>query len=149
MKDKEKQIEEMANCEKCVCKPVCMKTADIVKEQEFLSWNEYVKSYGCKHYQPKLPKDSVVLTREEYKELKHYENEMYRLQSVVDQLTNEGWDILDEKEEKIRKSERKETAEKILNELVGHTFEDDGWTWTVSKEDIQWLADKYGIKIKD
>ena len=61
--------------------------------------------------------DKVVLSRRGYKELKHYESEMYRLQGVVDQLTNEGWDILDEKEEKIRQLERKETAEKILNEI--------------------------------
>ena len=47
MKDKEKQIEETANCFMCVCKPICMKTADINKEQELLSWNEYVKQYGC------------------------------------------------------------------------------------------------------
>lgn len=65
----------------------------------------------------KPPKDSVVLSKEEYKELKHYEDEMYRLQGVVDQLTNEGWDILDEKEEKIRQSERKETVEKFVNDL--------------------------------
>ena len=44
---------------------------------------------------------------------------------------------------------RKETVEKILNDLVGHTFEDDGWTWTVSKEDIQWLADEYKVEIKE
>ena len=62
----------------------------------------------------RIKKDDIVISKEEYKELKHYENEMYRLQSSIDQLTNEGWDILDEKEEKIRKFERKETAEKAF-----------------------------------
>lgn len=76
----------------------------------------------------KLPKDSVVLTTEELKDMvkartKCVENAIIRT--------------------------RKETAEKILNDLVGHTFEDDGWTWTVSKEDIQWLADEYKVEIKE
>lgn len=66
----------------------------------------------------KPDKDSVVLSKEKYKNLKHYEDEMYRLQGVVDTLTNEGWDILDEKEEKIRKIERKETAEKFINDVL-------------------------------
>ena len=66
MKDKEKQIEEKADCFNCVCKPVCMKTADIDKEKELISWNEYVKQYGCHWFQRILPEDSVVLSREEY-----------------------------------------------------------------------------------
>lgn len=43
----------------------------------------------------------------------------------------------------------KETAREILSELVGHTFEDDGWTWTISQKDIQWLAQKYGIEVEE
>ena len=66
--------------------------------------------------------DKVVLSKEEYEELKHYENEMYRLQGVVDQLTNEGWDILDEKEEKIRQSERKRFYDKICTNTCVFTI---------------------------
>lgn len=65
---------------------------------------ESIASEVVEYYQSKLSKNIVVMTRETYKELKHYEDEMYRLQGEVDKLTNEGWDILDEEEEKIRKN---------------------------------------------
>ena len=107
--DKNKQIEEMSDLinktlfeyldkENLSCKDVCDLLAKDLLE----------------HYQQKIPEDSVVLSREELQKLKHYESEMFRLQGVVDELTNYGWDILDEKEEKIRKAERKETAEKYI-----------------------------------
>ncbi len=42
---------------------------------------------------------------------------------------------------------RKETAREILIELIGHTFECEGWSYRVDVEDVKWLADKYGIEI--
>jgi phage pi2 protein 07 len=108
-----------------------MKIADIDK-QGLTSWNEYVKEYGCKHYQPKLPEDSVVLSREEYKQL--LDN---AIRVDVEYLYNE-----------LAKAS-KETAEKILFDLVGHTFECDGWTYTVDVDDVKWLADKYKVEIKE
>lgn len=47
------------------------------------------------------------------------------------------------------KQSRKETAREILQSLVGHTFSDDGWTWTVSKDDMNFLAEKYGIEVEE
>lgn len=44
---------------------------------------------------------------------------------------------------------RKETAREILQSLVGHTFSDDGWTWTVSKDDIKFFAEKYGVEVEE
>lgn len=82
----------------------------------------------------KIPKDSVVLSKSEY-------NVLILVRANYDRIVkdfNKAYDL-----------GVKETAEKILKELVGHTFEDDGWTWTVSKEDIQWLADKHKVEINE
>lgn len=124
MKDKE-IIEEMANCYKCVCKPVCMKTADI-NEKQMLSWNEYIKQYGCQYYQPKLPEDSVVLSREEYIDLsRNY---------VGEQVAQA----------------RKETAEKILKGVKKRTV---NWIGKIgfflTYEELDELVKSVGVEIKD
>ena len=97
----------------------------------------------CELDYQKVGKNSVVLSREEYEELKHYEDEMYRLQGVVDQLTNEGWDILDEKEEKIRQLERKETAEKIYKDI--RLFLDDKTLEVITR----YFKEIFGVEIKE
>ena len=129
MKDKEKQIK--SDCEKCIHDKVCY---DCLMTDK--CWG---KDNDCKHYQPKLPEDSVVLSSEEYRYLKHCVSEMYRLQGVVDNLTNEGWDILDEKEEKIRKAERKETAIEILTHLKNRQL--------IGEYELQKMAEKYGVEL--
>jgi hypothetical protein len=43
---------------------------------------------------------------------------------------------------------RKETAREIIQLLDGHQFEDDGWTWSVSKRDLKFIAKKYGVEIE-
>lgn len=117
--------------------------------KECIDW----RGKNCNTAMPQK-EDSVVLSREEYKELKHYENEMYRLQGVVDQLTNKGWDILDEKEEKIRKVERKETAEKIYYkaEKKAH-FKDGGYydkdRYYLDMEDLKEILKQFGVEIKE
>lgn len=153
MTDNEKQIEEMLKlmceeygkeCGECPCGGTCA--------NELQAERLYENGYR------KLPKDSVVLTREELQEiivkakvkerekiseLKKEIKELYKL--LIQEKEGSFWDGVNEG---ILKGS-KETAEKILNDLVGHTFEDDGWTWTVSKEDIQWLADEYKVEIKE
>ena len=67
----DKMIEEMQSCNNCVCKVVCYERANIEeiegKESDAMkSWEEYVKQYGCQYYQPKIPKGSVVLDRQEH-----------------------------------------------------------------------------------
>ena len=60
MKDKENQFEEIAkSCKNCVCNVVCDKKLDL---------KYFFDNHDCEHYQPKLPKDSVVLSREELEE---------------------------------------------------------------------------------
>lgn len=54
-------------------------------------------------------------------------------------LTNKGYRKANEV--------RKETAKEILQDLIGHTFENDGWTWMITKEDVQFLAEKFGVEI--
>lgn len=97
-----------------------------------------ISNYILKRYQPKLPKDSVVLTKKEYEKVKHvlkYEPEeaIIRLEDLAknERLYNphmfcslagcsgvhkgcnrtckESWIVI----------ERKETAEKIMNEISG------------------------------
>lgn len=58
--DKQKQIEEMAkSCKNCIHYNICSlwSTTDIDEEES------YKYCYG--NYQPKIPEDAVVLTREE------------------------------------------------------------------------------------
>ena len=116
-----------------------MKNIDIAKDLTKLNYR-------------KLPKDSVLLSKEDYEEYIELRNsEIGELVKENKQLGTQclEWMKLYHNQLNKTKEARKETAEKILNELVGHTFEDDGWTWTVSKEDIQWLADKHKVKIKE
>ena len=66
--NKKNQIEEMAkNCKNCICNAVCDKK---------LNLRYFFDNHDCEHYQPKLPKDSVVLSNEEYEKL---QNENKRL----------------------------------------------------------------------
>lgn len=91
-----------------------------------------------KHYQLKLPKDSVVLSMEEYKRITK--------ELVTEQRATE---IAKEYFEKIRK----ETAKKILNDLVKncqYTFNIDGKPIVELDGDFVLDAAKsYGIKIKE
>ena len=68
----------------------------------------------------KVPKGAVVLTKEEF-------------------FANN---------EKCYQQARKETAREIIQLLDGHQFEDDGWTWSVSKRDLKFIAKKYGVEIE-
>lgn len=124
---KQEQTEEMANCNKCVHKKICkneFKDAPIIKFQ------------GCEHYQPELPKDSVVLSREEQEKiLTATEKRIKELKKQILQA-------------------RKETAEKILTELLDFV---NGWFEGVENNDFgiefnrisKDLAEKYGVKIKE
>ena len=81
------------------------------------------------HYQPKLPKDSVVLSREEYERLKRVENEKDRLYEIKldleNQLIEKGWTDYEGADE-IEKRVSKETAKKIiifLKEYIAKQFD--------------------------
>ena len=130
MDKQQKQIEELA-------KYLLDRFDLILAEADAISISNYI----LKRYQPKLPKDSVVLTKEEYEKVKHvlkYEPEeaIIRLEDLAknERLYNphmfcslagcsgvhkccnrtckESWIVI----------ERKETAEKIMNEISGDTL---------------------------
>lgn len=83
----------------------------------------------------KIPEDSVVMTREYYNEMvDDVKVSKEKLAHIIDST---------------KAKTRKETAREILKDLVGHTMEDDGWSWTVNKEDIQWLAEKYDVEVEE
>jgi hypothetical protein len=154
MDNKDKIIKEMAKIiGHCYCDKECQNKCAYC---DISSLNEAKKLYenGFR----KLPEDSVVLSKEELQEIivKAKVKEREKISELKKEIKELNKLLLAEKEgsfwdgvnEGILKGS-KETAEKIFEELVGHTFEDDGWTWTVSKEDIQWLAEKYKVEIKE
>lgn len=103
---KREQVEKIANCNKCVHKKICkneFKGAPIIEFQ------------GCEHYQPELPKDSVLLSREEQEKiLTATEKRIKELKKQILQA-------------------RKETAEKILTELLDFV---NGWFEDVENNDF-------------
>lgn len=130
MDKQQKQIEELA-------KYLLDRFDLILAEADAISISNYI----LKRYQPKLPKDSVVLTKEEYEKVKHvlkYEPEeaIIRLEDLAknerlysphmfcslggcsgvrkgcNRTCKESWIVI----------ERKETAEKIMNEISGDTL---------------------------
>ena len=159
MKDK-----EMVNCFNCVCKPVCMKTADINKEQELLSWNEYIKQYGCKHYQPKPPEDSVVNTPTIQCET-YSQNDMVMLsREEYEKQYDKNWDNYREGENnakvyyeniiipKVKEQERKETAEKILKGFKNNFVmfdKKDAISIDLFIALLEKLAKQFGAEIKE
>ena len=129
MKDKEKQIEEMAKCEDCILNEVCnFKYKEEYKRNTLtpvLSNIKKLKSEICKYYQPKLLKDSVVLTREEYNIIDH---NIKHLESVCNNIQNYAEEL-----ETSLKQARKETAREILAE-VGKVCGDYQWFKNLCKQ---------------
>lgn len=81
-------------------------------------------------------KDKVVLDEEEY-----VEND--RLMKLLEEKR------LDELKSihKIFDKVRKETAKEIFQKLIGYTIEEDGWTWCISKENIEEIIKQYGVEL--
>ena len=52
-----------ANCYRCIHKDIC-------ELRSFSYCEEEVREKGCEYYQQEIPEDAIVLTREEYEELK-------------------------------------------------------------------------------
>lgn len=144
MTDKEKQIEEIANAICSYCKG--MTEEECERGKECCEWRLHeARSYYEQGYR-KIPEGSVVLSKEEYDELKG------RAEEVFNEMTERmKAEIKIEKKMGNRKVEqsRKETAREIIIALVGHTLTEDGWSWTISIEDVKWLTEKYGIEIKE
>lgn len=100
-----------------------------------------------KHYQPKLPEDSVVLTKEEYEQLK---------QTIISQL-EESTKLCTHLTQKIIDT-RKETAREILKEIrkyldtvpqVPPDYYSDDWGYLTKDVDngLNELAKQYGVEV--
>ena len=109
-----------------------------------------------KYYQPKLPEDSVVLSREEYEKLKRYEEKVENgacfTQKEWLELCDEEYKRETENLSKVRQLERKETAREILREIRGyypvdleHCDKGEAFILELCYE----LANKYGVKIEE
>ena len=115
MKDRE-MIEKMAkSCKNCICNAVCDKKLEL---------KYYFDNHDCEHYQPKLPEDNIVLSKEEYGS---------KLQDAYDNGVEWGTEL-----------GSKETAEKIAKYLFSICI----------LEDIPHCMEKYfkkqfGVEIKE
>lgn len=153
MKDKEKQIEELiyelkiAMCsyesceecptswcyaEECATMAICKGYRKLPEDSVIISKDRFEALETIEKYHIKsCRKDSVVLSREEYQKLL---KDKTITVSIDEQLQKEyAYEL---------KQERKETAEKILNDLY-HREE-------LGFETIKWYAKEYwGIEIKE
>lgn len=122
--NKEQQIEEMA------------KVIDdrLIEARVWLGSMNRGKGYWIaqklvENYQPKLPEDSVVLSREEYDEIKIYKSYIPEMKKAFD---------------KVRNAAIKETAEKIL-EKIRNSF----WMNGTNRYALKlWLKEQFGVEIK-
>ena len=177
MNEKEKQIKELTQEIEFAKKGLW--NAENLKKEDYSwhSRGIAVHLFDIGYTKNKIPEGSVVLSKEEYQELEElrlnhakdlinanklyeeriadlkieFSNHIKNLERKIDRrdrdLNSQADRLINLKEE--LSQARKETAKEILQELVGHTFEDDGWTWTVSKEYIQWLAEKYDVEVEE
>ena len=142
---RQEQIEEMAK----VIRPILENRTDI----RFIpDLDKPIAEELLKHYQPKLPKDSVVLSSEEYEmRIKQYKNLEIKYSNLCDnyRLCKDANETLKQHVITIRK----ETAENILNDLVKNCQ----YTFNINGKPIVELdgdfvlnsAKNYGIKTKE
>ena len=98
------------------------------------------------HYQPKLPEDSVVLSREEYERLKRVENEKDRLYEIKldleNQLIEKGWTDYEGADE-IEKRARKEAVEKIYTKIKDSFLINSKNCYKLKL----WIKEQFGVDI--
>ena len=145
-------------CYNCIHFPLCF-------EQKGAANLELASENDCCYYQSKLPKDSVVLSREEYERLKRVENEKDRLYEIKldleNQLIEKGWTDYEGADE-IEKRVSKETAEKLLNDFKlwareyqykDTVVDENGERPMTNNEKLNYLytylCDKYKVEIKE
>ena len=153
MKDKEKQIEEMA------------KVIDdrLLEARGYLgSMNKgegyWIAQKLVEHYQPKLPEDSVVLTREEIDSAEYFyvqDGELKLIEKGRGKfITNEWYKELLMKMplgHELAK-ERKETAEKILNVIHKELWDEKtpiANTFVNVDIKVRELVKQFGVEIKE
>jgi hypothetical protein len=153
MKEQEKQIEEMAKD----LEPFITLHREVyvsANRKEKHGWmlseedNKVIAEVLVKQGYRKID-NSVVLSREEYEKLKHFEN---RVRSGVCLTQKEWFDFCNKDSNRRtclrieeREKERKETAEEILNAVVGAI--DNG---TFSRKSFIFMMNKvYGVEVRN
>lgn len=154
MKDKEKQIEEMAKDieHQKMFGPCIFENCPFREDDEILCNNCKVAQYLYnKHYLPKLPKDSVVLSREEYREYVDNENEAYYRGQHETEVYYKNIQI---------PRERKETAERDFNAVIKaletkktsiltHYGIKESVGADIAIRTVKELAKQFGVEIKE
>ncbi len=146
----EEILQEYTNCYSEVDKDCLVKMLrkHIPEGSVVLTMNDHVKVVEKVRQEFEAEyKDKVVLTREEYEALKFTKTVLELREEKIKYLEDANIRYAEALELKVNEKERKETAREILVELIGHTFECEGWSYRVDVEDVKWLADKYGIEI--
>lgn len=118
MENKEKQIEEMAYIIENAFK-VYFGANDLVEPEDFPYQAKDLAKELLEHYQPKIPEDSIVLSREEYDNLK------LEIQKAHNKGVQAGFDMTKFKEESIKRKARKEMAEKnfkIVKKIIDKKY---------------------------
>ena len=144
MTDKEKQIEEMEK--------------EITHIQRCgVTDNTILAKYLLEKYQPKLPEDSVVLTKEEYNEQKadcecwEIKEESYQRQ--IAELNKRIKDDLFTPQEcgemirKAQKASHKETAREIFDKLGFITYRKQGKAYIFDVKELRELAKQFGVEL--
>ena len=131
MKDKEKQIEEMAFDLTMIVQ------VDYYGHTLFKETAESLVNQGYR----KLPKDSVVLSREEYEKQYDEKWDNYRDGENNAKVYYENIVI-----PKLKEQSRKETAEKIYDFAKGFfEWDEEGFVWELTK----YIKTELGVEIKE
>lgn len=136
MTDKEKQIEEMGKilCNDMGCK-YCERCYDLMKA-------ESLYNAGCR----KIPEGSVVLTKEEYEELKFAKNLLELREETIKSLEDANIRYAEALELKVNKKERKETAREILQMFKDYLK----YSWTKSVDFVYHEIEKqFGVEVEE
>lgn len=119
MTDKEKQIDETRCCYSCNHYNACNDCYTYTNGKDYfkthIAHNREVAMW-CKQYQPKIPEGSVVLSKEEYEDLRILE-EKYGKPTYIDGSMTAYAHRLETANNLVNKS-RKETAREILNAML-------------------------------
>ena len=143
--NKQEQIEEMVSIMTTSNNPFVDVPIDIMPKVAEALYNAGYR---------KLPKDSVVLSREEYERLKRVENEKDRLYEIKldleNQLIEKGWTEYEGADE-IEKRVSKETAEKIFKMLLSKLDSNQFLSGKriIMEVDVENLAKQFDVEIKE
>ena len=151
----DKQIEEI--CPELNCKKDCKyygksncyrcNHKDICQLRTFSYCEEKAKEHGCEYYQQEIPEDAIVLTREEYEELKQAKTLLEFREETIKLLEDANIRYAETLELKVNIKERKETAKEIERDLEDKGYFEYG-QFTISENDFIEIFKKRGVEVE-